>query len=120
MIVLLRTGSGQVSLRAANIMDGRYIYMEDLLGLEECMDRECKVSWPTSPSPICLNNWMEFLALHPDQRFAAYIQSGLATGFRIGFNHQWVKLKSAARNHPSALANTSVVRDYIRMEQEAG
>lgn len=76
--------TSHISVRAASIVTGQYIYTEDLLKLDKCTDKNFPMSWPTSPSPICLSNWMEFILAHPDHRFASYIHAGLSTGFRIG------------------------------------
>lgn len=109
-----------VSYKAANIAASRYIYLQDLLEFEECVDHCCPVSWPVCPSPIVLANWDQFLRAHPDQRFAAYIHMGLSNGFRIGFNRQGPQLKSAPRNHPSAATNPLIVREHIEKEVAAG
>lgn len=101
-------------------MAGRYIYTDDLLKLEQCIDSSNPVSWPVGPSPICLGNWREVLSSHPDRGFAAYIYSGFHSGFRIGFNRQGPALRISSRNHPSASANRATVRDYIQAEKEAG
>ena len=108
------------SLRAANVINGRYIYMEDLLGLEECIDTTPPVAWPVAPSPVHLSNWEGHLRTHPDKRFATYICSSLANGFRIGFNRQGSVLGAMARNHPSATSNREAVQDYITSEMGAG
>ncbi len=96
----------QITLKAANIATGRYVYTEDLLRLEECTDINHPISCPSCPS---LSSWMEFVLAHPDHRFASYIYSGLSTGFRIGFYRQASTLQSTARNHPSASKNMVVV-----------
>lgn len=101
-------------------MAGRYAYLHDLRKLEECTDPACPVQWPTCPSPVHLNHWMEFLYSHPDQEFAAYIHTGLSQGFRIGYNRQISSLRSTSRNHPSALSNPQVVQDHIAAEVEVG
>ena len=81
-----QVSSSPVSLVAANIAMGRYAYTQDLMGLDGCTDETGPVSWPTSPSPVHLSNWMKFVLAHPDHSFASYIHSGLSTGFRISFN----------------------------------
>ena len=86
--------------------------MEDLLGLEECIDTTPPVAWPVAPSPVHLSNWEGHLRTHPDKRLATYICSGLANGFRIGFNRQGSVLGPMARNHPSATSNREAVQDY--------
>ena len=77
-------------------------------------------SWPTSPTPLHLGNWEEFLFSHPDHEFASHICVGLTYGFRLGCNRQNTKLVLVSRNHPSALANPSAVSDYIRKDLEDG
>ena len=114
------TPPDRVSLTTANIVQGRYIYIEDLLKLEKCVDESNPVWWPISPSPINLHHWQDPLASHPDRRFAAYIRNGLSRGFRIGFDRHGPPLRSTARNHPSARANKASVSDYIWAEREAG
>ena len=104
----------------ANIVDGQYVYIEDLTMLEQCMGRDLITSWPICPSPIRLAGWMEFVFVHPDHRFASYIYSGLASAFRMGFDQHTTKMRLATRNHPTASKNTGVVRDYIRVEVRAG
>ncbi len=112
--------SNPITLKAANIVDGHYMYTSDLLKLEECKDSNHPIVWPTCPSPICCSNWVEFWASHPDRAFASYILSGLTTGFRVGFDRCSTPLRSAHRNHPSSVANASVVEDHISLEVEAG
>ena len=99
---------------------GKYNYIRDLQRLEEFTGSDATIRWPTCPSPIRVENWMEFFHSHPDNDFVSYIHTGLLSGFHIGFNREGPSLRSSSRNHPSALANESVVRDYIRTELEAG
>ena len=109
-----------ISLKAANIVNNNYKYLEDLLHLELLVEPQRTLSWPVCPSPIQLSNWDKFLRSHPDQRFAAYIHSGLRNGFHIGFDRQDSQLTSAAKNHPSAASNPEIVRDYIATEVSTG
>lgn len=94
--------------------------MEDLLKFEQCTDDSGPIQWPRCPTPICAANWLVPLLAHPDHKFAAYIHSGLLHGFRIGVDRQGPTLRNASKNHPSALANRTAVREYIRAEVEAG
>lgn len=112
--------SDSISLKAANIMNGNYIYTDDLLSLEECTDTTRPVSWPTPPSSICLANWEGPLRSHPDQRFAAYIRTGLSRGFRIGVHRQGAGVRTTLRNHPSATGNRTAVQEFISAETAAG
>ena len=109
-----------ISLKAANISAGKYTYTDDLLKLDECTDGDHHMQWTTCPSPIHISKWVEPLLSHSDHKFAAYMYSGLKTGFHIGFSRQGTTLQSASKKHPSAAANISAVREYIRTETEVG
>ena len=73
-----------------------------------------------SVPPLCLANWTEFIAAHPDQEYASYVQTELLSSFRIGLDRLSVPLQSSTRNHPSACENEGQVRGYIAAEREAG
>ena len=109
-----------LTLEVANIRSGRYVYMEDLRELEKCTDDGDLMVWPTCPSPVHVAGWGEYIRAHPDQDFGSYIYRGLSTGFCIGFDRRRLTLKSSVRNHRSAVANTAVVRGYIKTEVDAG
>ena len=109
-----------LSVRSANIVAGRYAYTRDLLQLGGFTGVPNVPSWPMSPTPVKVANWREFLATHPDQEYAAYIQLGFLYGFRIGFDQSSVSLRSSMQNHPSARENKAAVRDYIKVERYAG
>ena len=109
-----------ITYKTANIILGCYIYLQDLFYFEEFRAHSCPVSWPVCTSPIKLTSWGRFLQAHPDQQFATYIRSGLANGFRIGFDRNSSQLRSTPRNHPSAAANPQIVSDYIEAEVAAG
>ena len=84
--------------------------MEDLRELEKCTDDGDPIVWPTCSSPVHVAGWCEYIRPHPDQDFGSYIYRGLSTGFRIGFDRRRLTLRSSARNHPSAAANSAVIR----------
>ena len=109
-----------LSVRSANIVVGRHAYTRDLLQLGGFTGVPNVPSWPMSPTPVKVANWREFLATHLDQEYAAYIQSGFLHGFRIGFDRSSVSLRSSMQNHPSAHENKAAVRDYIKIERDAG
>ena len=109
-----------IYVESANIVAGRYAYTRDLLQLDRCTDASNPPLWSVPPSPLCLANWTEFIAAHPDQEYASYVQTGLLSGFRIGFDRLSVPLQSSTRNHPSACENEGQVRGYIAAEREAG
>ena len=82
-----------ISLGAANISGGQYLYTDDLLKLEECTNKDsCRILWPACPLLIHIANWREFVRSHPDSRFASYIYSALSMGFCIGFDRQVTSL----------------------------
>ena len=110
----------QIVDRSANIVAGRYAFTDDLLRLEECVDSGNPPTWPTSPSPVRLANWRGYMRAHPDQRYASYIYSGLATGFRVDFDRRSTTLRPSSRNHPSAFENRDQVRGYISEERGEG
>lgn len=114
------TPGNDVTLKAANIVSGRYIYLQDLLELAECTEHDCPVKWPVCPTPIRASNWKEFLQSHPDQKFASYIATGLPAGFRIGFARGGSCLRPSLSNHPSAMTNAQAVSDYVAAEVELG
>ena len=74
-----------ISVESANIVAGLYAYTRDLLQLDRFTDASNPPLWSVPPSPLCLANWTEFIAAHPDQVYASYVQMGLLSGFRIGF-----------------------------------
>ena len=94
--------------------------MEDLAKLDAYTDPDNSLTWPVCPSPIRLVNWVPFLQSHPDKAFTAFMHRGLSEGFRVGFNRQGPRLRSHGRNHPSVLANPSVVGAHIEGEVQAG
>ena len=113
--VLSSIGSGTpqsatqaISLPCANIFNGRYRYLEDLMQLSAAATPSQDLRWPQYHTPIEMDRLSVFLSSHPDQAFAAYIHQGLTHGFRIGFNSSFTQLQSRSSNHPSALANGSI------------
>ena len=76
--------------------------------------------WPVYKSPINLDRFSTFLARHPDRSFANYIQTGLLSGFRIGYSSNRSQLRSRHSNHPSALSHEAVIDERIANELTAG
>ena len=109
-----------ISMPSANIICGRYRYVEELCQLSATTSPSPHQSWPTYQSPIKLDHLAPFLASHPDQVLAAYIRIGLTFGFRIGYSRDRARLRSRNSNHPSALANETVVDERIAAELAAG
>ena len=75
-------------------------------------------SFPVS-HPLNSGCWEPFLAIHPDQQFAAYLRRGLSHGFHIGFQPD-TRLNSTSRNHRSVLHNPVVVHSHVSEEVKAG
>ena len=103
-----------------NIVAGRYRYKQDLLLLAAHEAPIPSLFWPRCPTPINVDLLISYLLSHPDQTFASYICTDLSNGFHIGFDHSSTPLQSASRNHPSCLANPSVVENHIATEVSAG
>ena len=108
------------SLPSASIFQGRYRYTDELLCLTSSSSPSPPQNWPRYQSPIKLEELAPFLHCHPDQAFAAYIHTGLSTGFRVGYSQNRSQLRSSGRNHPSSLANEAVIDDRIASELAAG
>ena len=72
------------------------------------------------PTPLKWREWDEGLREHPDNTFASYVVSGIREGFRIGFDYQSHRYKSAKRNMISATDHANVVRDYLAKECAEG
>ena len=109
-----------ISLPSANIIHGQYRYIADLLHLATASSHSPYRTWPAYHSPIKMDQLAPFLASHPDQALASYIQMGLLTGFRIGYSRNRAQMRSRNTNHPSALRNKEVVDDKIAAELAAG
>lgn len=105
--------STPISLPSAGIFQDHYRYTDDLLRLSASSSTSIPHHWTTYQSPIKLEELAPFLCIHPDQALASYIRTGLSTGFRVGFNHDRAQLRSRGKNHPSALANPTVIDQRI-------
>ena len=90
------------------------------VSLDSCFPTSRPPSLPCYPIPVQLSNLVPFLSCHPDQTFAQYIQQGLSSGFHVGFRRSLLRLRASGRNHPSSLANPSVVWSSIQTEVAAG
>ena len=88
--------------------------------LDDCRSQLVRPSWSRSPSPILVDQLTHFLSSHPDTEFVAFILRGMMHGFRIGFNRSHGHLHSLSANHPSSLANGTVVDEYIASEVALG
>ena len=66
-------------------------------------------------SPAQLRAWGQYLASHPDQRFARFIMNGLTRGFRVGVSPS-CRIRSTKGNLPSARDHTQTISVYIQAE----
>ena len=78
------------------------------------------VGWPRYHSPVRVDLLGPYLRAHPDQAYATYIVNCLQNGFRIGFTHGELRLRSRGRNHPSCRSNRTVVQERLTAELAAG
>lgn len=106
------------------IVSGRYVYTVDLLRMSACIP--LPMAQPTPPgldqvhSPLVLQRWRQSLQNYPDTTFAKYLLEGIAGGFRIGFDYQQHKCRSAKRNMLSATQHQSVIDEYLAKECSVG
>ena len=56
-----------ITLKAANVQQGCYIYLEDLLKLSSYGSPPSTPQWPVNPSPFCLQSWGYAFDFHPDK-----------------------------------------------------
>ena len=80
-------------------------------------------NWPELnriTTPLVYHEWVNLLSSHPDVEFSHYVLTGLAQGFRIGFNRAKVQCVRAKNNMQLALQHPSVVEDYLQKEVALG
>ena len=97
----------------------RYCYLPELLQLEEALPQSYHPSWPRGPTPLRPLAFARCLVSHPDRQFTDFIVRGLSVAFRIGYTDVG-RLRSRSRNHPSCIANPSIVDLHIARELAAG
>ena len=71
-------------------------------------------------SPVNADNLEMHLLGHPDRCQVNYVLSGFRQGFRIGFQPNVKKLKSASSNCPSAFEHSNIIDEYLTTEIQAG
>lgn len=105
-------------------LNGHYRYTQDLLTLDSFHPTPTKHSLPdhlcTIVTPLNLSAWAHQLQDMPDKLLVNYLLSGIYSGFRIGYNSQSTKLKSARANMASALINPQPASEFIATERQAG
>ena len=106
------------SVGGAGIHGNEQVLTASLLALEAVAPPRIRLPL-TSTLHLPTLEWERYLAVHPDQRFAAFIRRGLSTGFRIGADPS-APLRTPPGNFPSVRANSAQVSKYIRGEVELG
>ena len=108
-------------LSLMGLCEGWYVCFYDLHRLSLSHSSTCGtlVNARVTPSPINWDRLASCLAVHPDQRLAAYVLAGIRHGFQIGVSGP-VLVHSSSRNHPSCLVCPSAVGSYLASEQSAG
>ena len=80
-------------------------------------------NWPELnriTTPLVYHEWTNLLSSHPDAEFSHYVLTGLAQGFRVGFDRTKVQCVQAKNNMQSALQHPSVVEEYLQKEVALG
>ena len=106
-----------------SILDGHYVYMQDLQVLSRRTPTSLKPLPPSLTSvttPLKVDMWQSLLASHPDPEFMRYILAGISQGFRIGFQYSHSAPRGVKCNMQSALENPSVIDKYLAKECELG
>ena len=108
------------TLHHMGIAQGRYTPLNSLLSLssQSIHQPAIGIDWPLCPTPICAPLLANYLRSYPDARFADWAIQGVTQGYHVGFS-QHIRLKSAARNLPSSVANIQVVSDYVKSKSQA-
>ena len=108
--------------RLCNVVNGRYLYMNDLARLDACAPRACRrlpARFRRVATPVDRVQWRALLCTHPDSRFVNYVLRGFEQGFCIiGLSSS--PHRRTAQNFRSAATHASVVRGYFSGELEAG
>ena len=105
------------------MVGGRYIYMSDLAELDGCVPINPVVvpcGLQVIATPLHREAWSRELRLLPDQEYARYIERGLESGFRIGYDYGASHCTSARRNMLSATQHPQPIERYIFAEVGAG
>ena len=106
---------------ACGLAHGKYLYTDDLLALEQIGGAvpEGVTHIQAHIIPVHgflpLERWDQYLHLHPDQVFAAFLRRGIQSGFRIGFDRS-KRLSNCTNNHQSVKDNKMVVESYVMRE----
>ena len=120
LFLSLIPGATPFSFPPANIVRGYHRYIRDLWDMEVCCSHHTVSPGDRGPSPVVLDSLALALRCHPDNAFSSFILRGMAQGFHIGFDQSTCCPRSCSANHPSALANRTVVDVYIANEVTLG
>ncbi len=78
--------------RVVAATEGLYPYRNELRALEgrrpKKGSRELPPEFAKVTTPLVVTEWSTSMSQHPDEWYAAYIESGLREGFRIGFRYE--------------------------------
>lgn len=103
------------------VRSGVYTYMNTLRQLDHPPATIPPLPrWAQCSTPIRVPALASLLSSHPDLDFVTYVLRGLSDGFHVGFDERMVRLRPSRRNHPSSLANRTVISSYIQEEVAAG
>ena len=100
-----------------------YLYMQQLLQLEQCRrggEVEVAAQLRGVQSPLVASQWRFFLQHHPDKQFSGYVLTGITQGFRIGFDYRKAECSPVLSNLVSADNNPEVVTKYLEEEAILG
>ena len=101
------------------MFQGSYRYTGDLLKIEAFRPDWPPLSSGVYQSPINVPVLHTYLQSHLDQAYVTFIIREVSQGFRVGFDHQR-RLIAQRSNHPSSLANSKVVSEYVTKEVTLG
>ena len=105
---------------AANLVDGRYRFIQNLLALEAASTlAEAPHSVPQVRGYLPLAASDPFLSSLPDRDLAGVLRRGIISGFRIGVPPH-AKVQAAKRNITSAMSMPHQVDKYIQEELKTG
>ncbi len=116
-LVYVSVGSYVGTWIDGSVVLGHYSYMDVLRTLEGMVSTlPCSSQLSKVNTPLEAGQWESMLRDHPDREFAEYLVRGVREIFRIGFERDVVKCRSAKRNMQSAIDNPTAVAAYLEKE----
>ena len=99
--------------------EGTYKYMDDLRALDCQQGSGVTTHLPPQlkiiTTPLRAEAWEFFLRSHPDRDFARYLQQGIISGFRLGFQRGTL-CQPSSRNLQSAYEHPDIIDRYLAQE----